>query len=110
MRLLKQLDGTCAAGRIVLAVQLAQLDGRAVMQLDQPGATFGVVDLDLFVGRNELQILQPLLMLFAVAVALARIVLIIEGHAWADNIQDRRSMEAHGGLEQLAYLASVACK
>src|SRR5689334_9025451 len=78
------------------------------MQLDGLDRTWLVVDLDLFIGWNELNILDAFLVLLTIIVALGRVLVVIEGHARADDIQYGGALIAHRGLDQLAHLLGVA--
>src|SRR5690606_17575724 len=63
---------------------------------------------DLLLRREEADLLQRALVLAAVGVALGGVGLVVERHAGADDVDDRRAAERQAGLDDLAHLLGVA--
>ena len=95
-------------GRVVVLLQLAQLDGRAVVQPDRTHGARLVVHLDLVVLLHEGDVVELLLVRLAPRVALGRLLVVVEGNAGADDVEHCRALVAGGRLEQFAHLLGVA--
>src|SRR5690606_39367283 len=67
-----------------------------------------VLDDDLLLRRDVPQLLQRLLVRAAPGVALAGVVLVVERHARADDVEHGEAPEAERRLEELAHLLGVA--
>ncbi len=110
LRLLEQPERRQLVRHVVLFVQLAQLDHGAIVHLHLLHAARLVVHRDLLTPRHEGDVVQLLLVLLAVRVALRALVVVVERHARADDVEHRRALVRDRGLQQRAHLLCVSCK
>src|SRR5579884_3115600 len=99
-----------AVRRIVVALQLAQYDSVAVVELDFLRGPRLVVHGDFVAAGDEVGRVQHRMVLLDVVVTLRRALVVVEGHARADDIQYRRAAMRKSRFEQRNQLLAVAGK
>ena len=105
----QNLVGGHLVGGIMAVVQLLQHDAGAVVQFHFALALV-VANLDLFVGRDEVELVDLDLVLLAIGIALGGAVMVVEGDARADDVDQGDASVAEGGLEQGLHLLGIAGK
>jgi hypothetical protein len=101
--------GQVLVGRVVVFGQFLQHEPRTVVELHL-GLVVVLVHGDLLVGGDEVQLVELNLILLAPGVALGRVVVVVEGDARADHVEDRQALVAERGFEQRLELFGVAGK
>ena len=93
LALLEELQGGAAAGDVVLFVmQGPEGDPRAVVELHPGGLAGLLLDLDLGEAGDEADLLERLLVLLGPVPALGRALEVVECHAGADDVEERRPL------------------
>lgn len=95
-----RLNGECPVGGIVVAFGLLQAQVRAVVQFDVGDRTRLVVDRDLLEEWNVTQLVERGFHFFGVFVALRGTFVVVEGDAWADDVEHGCSFVRGRRLEQ----------
>src|SRR6266851_3975776 len=90
-RLLDHLNRGTPVPRVVVLAELLEQYVRPVVQLHVAHGARLVVDVDLFEERDERDIGDRLLVVLHPAVALGRSVVVVEGDAGRDDVEDRRA-------------------
>ena len=109
LALLQEPEGRAAVGDVVLlVVEGAEDDPRAVVELDAGRLAGLLLDLDLGQPGDEADLLERLLVLLGPVPALGRAVEVVERDARADDVEDRRPLVLEGRLEQGDELLLVA--
>ena len=88
----QHLDGVGLVGGVVVLMQLAQTQVRAVVQLHVDSGVGIVVDGDVFEVGHEADFADRLVVLLHVLVALGRAFVIVEGDAGRDDVEQHRSL------------------
>ena len=92
---------------VVLRVQLAQPQHRAVVVGDLHHSTFLVLRRDLRARLDEVDAVDGLVVLAHIVVAARAAGMVVEGHAGADDIDESRALVRDGGPQQWHQLLFV---
>src|SRR5450631_1358979 len=103
-------DGANPVGGIVVFLQLAQPQPGTVVHDDFDGRTWIIFDRDVFEYRDEVDLLQRLVMIFRVLVRLSRAFVIVEGDARRNYVQQNGAVVSDRGLQHGMKLPLVAGK
>src|SRR5919198_6056595 len=107
MRFDQSRYGTQLVCRIVVLRQLTQSEMRAIVHGDVHGGAGIVLYIDLFEGRNEVDLLKWLVVVLHVFVRLGRTLVIVEGHAGRDDVEHDSAAVGDGSLQHGQKLALV---
>ena len=108
--LLDDLDRRLPVGGVVVLTELLQNDVRSVVKLNVAHSAGLVIDVDLFEEGDERNVGDRLLVVFDPAVALRRTVVVIEGDARRDDVEDCHAAVRDRGLDQGHQLLAVAAE
>src|SRR2546423_1155909 len=108
--LLDHAERRPAVGGVVVLTELLEPDVRTVVELNVPHGAWLVVDLDLFEERDERHVRDRLFVVLDPAVALGRPVVVVEGDARRDDVEDRRAAMRDRRLDQRHHLLAVAAE
>src|SRR5436190_246142 len=108
MRLSQKRERAHSIGGVMIAVELAQPQVRAIMHADVGGRSWIVVHVDIFKTGYKANFLHRLVMVFRILVRLGGAFMIVEGGAGRDYIDHHGAAMRDGSLEQREQLLLVA--
>ena len=108
LALMQMVHRADPVGRVVILVQLAQAEDGAVVLRHLPHLARGVVGGDRLAAEDDVELVHRLVMLADEVVALRRAVVVVEGDAGADAVDEGRALVAQRRLDQRHQLRLVA--
>ena len=103
-------EGAVAIGRVVVGLDLAQRKVTAVVQLHLHGVALFVAGADFLGRRHEISVHGRVVELAAEGVALGRILVVVEGHAGRQHVDQGKALVRQARLDQRHQLGLVAGK
>ncbi len=104
----EEVEGALAAGGVVVLVDLAEAHVGAVVEFDVDGGVGVVVDVDVLELGDEADLGDGLFVVLHVFVAFGGALVVVEGDARGDHIEEHRPAVGDGGFEHGGELFLIA--